>query len=130
MTNIFVIYEAAMCCSSGVCGPSPDQSLLELQDTLDKIRKMGAVVDRYSITGNPKKFRENQEVVKLIQEHQVKALPITTYNGKVFKVAGYPSFDEFKSRLNTLVKGQIAIHLEPSTEGGCCSGQNSCDRLK
>ncbi len=32
-TNKLVIYESAMCCSSGVCGPRPNSSLIDLHDT-------------------------------------------------------------------------------------------------
>jgi hypothetical protein len=123
----FIIYESAMCCSSGVCGPSPDKSLIELQDALDKLKDMGAVVERYSITGNPKKFRENPDIIKIMQQHQIKALPITTCDGKVVKMGSYPSMNEFKGYL-----GDGNIEVTAPVEGktgseGCCAGENSCD---
>ena len=127
MTNSFIIYESAMCCSSGVCGPNPDKSLIELQDALDKLKDMGAKVERYSITGNPKKFRENPEVVKLIQEHQIKALPITTYNGRVIKIGVYPSLAELKDLAQVGDKGNPVIKLKFVEDEGCCSGKTSCD---
>lgn len=96
----FIIYESAMCCSSGVCGSDPDKSLIALQEALDALKGMGAKVERYSITGSPKKFRENWEIIKLMQEHQIKALPITTCDGKVVKMGSYPSIDEFKKYLD------------------------------
>ena len=95
MTKI-VIYEAAMCCSSGVCGPSPDKSLIELQDTIDKVRGMGCEVERFSITQHPGKFRENPAIIKIIREQQVKALPVTTYEGQIIKVGAYPGLDELR----------------------------------
>jgi len=139
MNNNLVIYESAMCCSSGVCGPSPDQSLIELQDTLEKMKEMGAKVERYTITGNPKKFRENAEVIKLMQERQIKALPITTFNGTVIKVSGYPNIDELKkyfqdSNADLPIAAERKIGSEACCAGqettgneGCCAGQNSCD---
>jgi hypothetical protein len=134
-----IIFETAMCCSSGVCGPNPDKSLIELQDALDKLKGMGAKVERFSITGSPKKFRENPEIIKIMQERQIKALPITTCDGKVVKIGSYPSIDEFKKYV-----GNGDIELAASAEGstasqvccsgqettgneGCCAGQNSCD---
>ena len=125
MTKSFIIYESAMCCSSGVCGPNPDKSLIELQDALDKLKVMGAKIERYSITGNPKKFRENPEIVKLIQEKQIKALPITTFNGRVIKIGAYPTLAELESMVQGGGKGNPV--LEPSEDEGCCSGKNSCD---
>jgi len=135
----FVIYESAMCCSSGVCGPSPDKSLIELQDALDKLKEMGAKVERYSITGSPKKFRENPNVIKLMQDHQIKALPIITCDGKVVKMGGYPSIDEFKiyieggsTELQVSAEGKNGSAVccsgqETNSSEGCCAGQNSCD---
>ncbi len=97
MKNKFVIYDPPMCCSTGVCGPNPDQALINLQDTLEKVRKMGAEVERYLITQSPQAFRDNPEIIKLIQEQQLKALPITTCDGKVVKTGAYPTLKEFET---------------------------------
>ena len=139
MNTKIIIYEAAMCCSSGVCGPNPDKSLIALQDVLDKLKDMGAKVERYSITGSPKKFRENQDVIKLMQDHQIKALPITTCDGKVVKMGSYPSMDEFKIYMEAgSIESQVSAEgingsaeccsgQETNGNEGCCAGENSCD---
>lgn len=100
MKNKIAIYDPPMCCSSGICGPNPDQELIDLQDTLEKIKKMGAEVERYLITQSPEKFKENPDIIKLIQEQQLKALPITTCNEKIVKIGAYPTFEEFKKFIN------------------------------
>lgn len=100
MKTKIVIYDPPMCCSSGVCGPNPDQTLINLQDTLEKIKKLGAEVERYLITQSPQKFKENPVVIKLIQEQQLKALPITTCNEKIVKTGAYPTLEEFKKFVN------------------------------
>ncbi len=33
------IYEGAMCCSTGVCGPSPDEELMRVSTLVDKLVK-------------------------------------------------------------------------------------------
>lgn len=123
MTKI-TIYESAMCCSSGVCGPNPDKSLIDLQDTIEKIREMGCEVERFSITQHPKKFRENPAIIKLIQEHQIKALPVTTYEGQIFKVGTYPSLGELQGVISE--NKPIPAFTLPADEG-CCSGKTHCD---
>ena len=127
MSKKIVIYESAMCCSSGVCGPSPDRALLDLQDTLEEIKKMGSEVERYSITLNPKKFRENPQVIKLIQEQQLKALPITTFDENVVKSGGYPTLEELKKLLKDGVVPSPVVAEETTSEEGCCAGQDFCD---
>lgn len=96
MKTKIVIYDPPMCCSTGVCGPNPDQSLIDLQDTLKKVKKLGVEVERCLITQSPHKFRENPAIIKLIQEKQLKALPITTCNEKIVKTGAYPTFEEFE----------------------------------
>jgi hypothetical protein len=124
-----IIYESAMCCSSGVCGPSPDQTLIGLQDTLDDIAKAGVVVERHSITQQFKKFMENIQVIKLIQEQQLKALPITTFGGNVVKVGRYPSREELQALLNADGKAKecYAAQTDAAKPEECCTGKDYCD---
>ena len=128
-TTKITIYETAMCCTSGVCGPSPDQTLIDLQDILGGITKSGVVVERYSITQNPKKFMENPKVIKLIQEQQLRALPITILNGNVIKVGSYPTREELQALLNTSVKTKESPVAQANTANPeeCCSGKDYCD---
>lgn len=100
MQGKFVIYDPPMCCSTGVCGPNPDQGLIELQDTLAALKTEGIEVKRYIITQSPEKFKENPQVIKLIQEQQLKVLPITTMNGTIVKKGGYPTLEEFRKFIN------------------------------
>lgn len=100
MQSKFVIYDPPMCCSTGVCGPNPDESLIKLQDTLTALKDKGIEVERFIITQSPEKFKENPQVIKLIQEQQLKVMPITTMNGAIVKTGSYPSLEEFKKFIN------------------------------
>lgn len=101
MQSKFIIYDPPMCCSTGVCGPNPDQILIKLQDTVAELKKVGVEVERYIITQSPEKFKENPQVIKLIQEQQLKVLPVTTFNGTIVKTGGYPTLEEFKKFSNS-----------------------------
>lgn len=96
MNKKIIIYDSPMCCSSGVCGPNPDQTLIEFQDTYTKLKQSGYDIERYIITQSPEKFKENPKVIKLIQEQQLKVLPITTVDGTVVKTAVYPTAQELE----------------------------------
>lgn len=97
MKNKIIIYDPPMCCSSGVCGPSPDQTLIDFQDTYTKLKQSGQDIERYLITQSPEKFKENPQIIKLIQEQQLKVLPITTVNNKVVKTGSYPTGKELQN---------------------------------
>jgi len=100
MNKKIVIYDPPMCCSSGVCGPNPNQMLMDFQNILEEVRRMGLMVERYIITQSPEKFRENPQVIKMIQEHQLNALPITAVDGIIVKSGSYPTLEEFKKFIN------------------------------
>ena len=46
------IYEGAMCCSTGVCGVSPDEELMRVSSLVDKINKSGAKIERGKYPSN------------------------------------------------------------------------------
>lgn len=94
MTSKITIYEPTLCCSSGVCGPNPDQALIRLQDTIARIKEMGVQTERFTITSHPREFTRNPEVMKLLQSKQLEVLPITEIDGKIIKTGSYPTLEE------------------------------------
>ena len=100
MSKKVIIYDPPMCCSSGVCGPNPDKTLIVFQDTFTNLKKSGNDIERYIITQSPEKFKENPMIIKLIQEQQLKVLPITTLDGVVVKTGSYPTGNELKNYFN------------------------------
>ncbi len=93
------IYDPPMCCSTGICGPSVDDNLVKLSENLELLKNRGIEVERYMITQQPLKFRENQSVFDLIKEKGKEVLPITTVNGKVIKTGIYPTLEEMEKEL-------------------------------
>ncbi len=94
------IFDPPMCCPTGICGPTIDQTLLDLNEMVMALQSQGISVARYQMTSHPHVFLSNAEVMKLMREQQMAALPITVVRGKVFKTHAYPSLEEVKTHLN------------------------------
>jgi hypothetical protein len=94
------IFDPPMCCPTGMCGPTIDQTLLDLNEMILALQAQGFVVARYQMTSHPNAFLNNAEVMKLVLEKQMEALPITVVHGKVIKTQAYPSLEEVKTYLN------------------------------
>lgn len=96
--NTLIIYEGAMCCSTGVCGPEPDKTLIEFNQTLKRLQEefKDLGITRASISFNVKMFLENKEIFQLVKEKGQEVLPITTVNGKIIAQQRYLKFDELK----------------------------------
>jgi hypothetical protein len=90
-----------MCCTTGLCGPSVDEHLVQLNEDLKRLQgeEPGMIVERYAINQQPFKFRDNADVYKLVTGNGKKILPVTTVDGKVLKTMSYPSYDEMKIAL-------------------------------
>jgi len=94
------IFDPPMCCPTGVCGPTLDQTLLDVNDMILSLKAAGVSVERYQMTSYPAAFLNNADVMRLVREQQMAALPITVVRGQVIKVGAYPTLDEVESHLN------------------------------
>lgn len=89
-----VIYDPAMCCSTGVCGPSPDPNLIRVAADLDRLAKSGIEVRRYNLSQQPDAFVQNAEVHKVLNREGLLGLPIIIVDDKVRLVGAYPTTAE------------------------------------
>ena len=117
------IYEGPMCCSTGVCGPSPDEELMRVSTLVDKLRKSGANIDRYNLTNNTKEFVENKTINSLLNEKGEDILPIVMVDDEVVMTGKYPSNEEF---YELLFLSDDAKEGASNDGGSCCSGSGCC----
>jgi hypothetical protein len=97
-------FDPPMCCPTGLCGPTIDQTLLDMNEMIQTLQRENLRVERYQMTSHPNAFLGNAEVMKLVCEKEMTALPITVVRGKVIKVGAYPTSDEIRTALNGTAK--------------------------
>lgn len=117
------IYEGPMCCSTGVCGPSPDEELMRVSSLVDKLRKSGASIDRYNLTNNTKEFVDNKTINRLLEEKGEDVLPVVMVDDGVVMTGKYPSNEEF---YELLFLSDEAKEETNNDSGSCCSGSGCC----
>lgn len=88
------IYDPAMCCSSGLCGPALDPVLVRMNDAVMALKKQGVEVARYNLAQQPKDFMDNKTVAELLQKKGKNVLPITIVDGRMFKTGEYPLYED------------------------------------
>lgn len=118
------IYDPAMCCSTGVCGPSIDQELLRVSTLVDSLTKNGANITRYNLSSQPQAFISNEEVNRLLREDN-DILPITMVDGNVVKTKSYLTNKEFSFYTGMIIVSQpiqetACCSTEEAQTGGCC----------
>lgn len=88
------IYDPAMCCSSGLCGPTLDPVLVKMNDTVLALKKQGIEVERFNLAQQPKAFMDNETIAELIRKNGKKVLPVVVVNGGIFRTGEYPSYED------------------------------------
>ena len=93
------IYDPAMCCSSGLCGPSLDPVLVKMNETVLALKKQGVQVERFNLAQQLKEFAANKAVADLLRKKGKKLLPVTLINGEVFRTGEYPAYEDICAAL-------------------------------
>lgn len=90
-----IIFDPAMCCPTGVCGPSVDPELLRVSRVINRLKRNDVIVERHNLTNNPQIFIENKTINELLNKEGVDVLPITMVDGILAKTKAYPTDQEF-----------------------------------
>lgn len=124
------IYDPALCCSSGACGPAPDQALAAFAGALERLKSTGVAVRRYNLAQEPLAFANRPEVKAALEERGEAGLPLVFVDGAPRFQGEYPSAEllsealgiEAKTRPSAFVKAQA-----PRIAGsGCCDSATGC----
>ena len=125
------IYEAALCCDTGVCGVDVDQSLVTITADVRGLQELGVDIERHNLAGNPTAFTDDKTVRGFMHTVGSKGLPLTVVDGATVATGSYLD----RSRLLELAGVAVApeapaarleLGLIEKVSGGCCGGTGSC----
>jgi len=120
LAGMIQVYDPAMCCSTGLCGPGVDPALLQIARDLRALEAQGATVHRLGLSQEPGAFAANPRVTGLMQAFGDGALPATLVNGEVLVHGRYPTRDEL---IGALARWPSSIDRAGS---GCTPGSGCC----
>lgn len=120
MAKKISVYDPAMCCSTGVCGPSVDPKLTAFAADLDWLKAQGTEVERFNLAQQPQAFVESATVAAELQK-DADCLPLVLLDGEIVARGFYPD----RAALAKLcgVKFEAQDNAAPSCgckPGKCC----------
>ncbi|MGO9080282.1 MAG: arsenic metallochaperone ArsD family protein, partial [Streptosporangiaceae bacterium] len=74
---VIKVYEPALCCSTGVCGPDLDQALVIFTADVGYLRGAGADISRHNLASDPAAFAGNDAVRSFLEVAGSEGLPLT-----------------------------------------------------
>ncbi len=115
------VFDPAMCCSSGVCGPKVDPKLVQFASDIAWLKLQGIPVQRHNLSQEAAAFVANHLVRDLLTERGEVALPLVLSGGKVVVAGRYPDRPELAALFG------LSPTAEPTAEeSSCCSGSSCC----
>lgn len=124
------IYEPALCCESGVCGPESDASLVTVTADVRRLKDLGADIERHNLAADPTAFIQDDTVRGFMHTVGSKGLPLTVVDGVTVAIGSYPSRDQLLSyagiddpTIVTPARSDLGVTAKP---GGCCGSASGC----
>ena len=116
------VFDPALCCSSGVCGPETDPALVTFAADADWAKKQGANIERFNLAQQPLVFAQNETVKGFLARSGKDSLPLILVDGEVALAGRYPTRDELArwAGLNA-----DAAQAAPASSC-CCGNQKQC----
>jgi AhpD family alkylhydroperoxidase len=84
------VFDPAMCCSTGVCGPSVDPALARFAGDVEWLSARGVAVERFNLAQQPGAFAEREIVRDALREKGEDCLPLIVADGEIVSAGSYP----------------------------------------
>lgn len=110
--SVIRVFEPALCCNTGVCGPELDQELVDFTAAVNALKDRGVDIERSNLASDPSLFAQNPVVVNFLQTAGSEGLPLTLVDDVTVLTGRHPRLDE-------LVR--YAGLVDEALAGGCCS---------
>lgn len=116
------VFDPAMCCSTGVCGPSVNQALPQLAADLEWLRSLGVQVERFGLAQQPAAFRDNFAVRETLAQDGVGCLPLFRVDNVTVSKGVYPT------RMQLAEWVGLTVPPTAQTNSCCCQGSGQSSR--
>lgn len=118
------IFDKAMCCSTGVCGPQVDPVLPKFAADLEWLQSQGHDVKRFNLAQEPAEFAQHATVEKLLADEGVECLPLVLVDDRVVSRSDYPSRENLALWTGTALQPKTSLPV--ASQSDCCGGESGC----
>lgn len=110
------VFDPAMCCSTGVCGPDPDQALIDFASDFDWLKAHGVPAERWNLANQPMAFVLNHKASAFLKAKGSDALPLILVDNEERLSGRYPTRSELSEWFGIpLTACERARELEKTT---------------
>jgi AhpD family alkylhydroperoxidase len=110
------VYDPAMCCSTGVCGPAVDPRLPRFAADLEWLAEKGVSVERFNLAQQPEAFAANGQVKQALEAEGTDCLPIVLVNGVIVGKGAYPEREQLARWTRVQTEGAKSMYTAAVAE--------------
>lgn len=120
VTASIEVFDPAMCCSTGVCGPSVDPELARFESDLRWLGAQGVAVTRHNLAQEPGEFVARPLVAAMMAAGGEDVLPIVLVDGKLRSSGTWLTRADLAGSVGITVPAVGGDLLAP-TRDACCA---------
>ena len=112
------VFDPAMCCSTGVCGPSVPPALARFAGDLEWLAGQGVEVTRYNLAHEPQAFVASEPARAALAERGEEALPLILVDGEPVSSGRYPYRSELAGWAGVPIpRRRVRLTMAPPASG-------------
>lgn len=126
--QVLRVFEPALCCNTGVCGPELDEDMVAFTADLEYLRGLGVDIARHNLANDPGAFAVTPAVSAFLRVAGSAGLPLVLVDGVTVVTGRYPTRAELARfaglDLGTDTGGprrDLGLSEVGSSQGGCCA---------
>ena len=127
------VFEPALCCNTGVCGPDLDQALVDFTADLNHLQSQGVDIERHNLANDPTAFAIDDTVRSFLKVAGSDGLPLTLVDGVAVATGTYPTRDQLLKfagvdTAQPIVPARTTLlgQFDAPTDTGCGCGPEGC----
>ena len=99
------VFDPALCCPTGVCGPNVDPKLVQFAADLEWLKNQGVKVERYNLAQQPDKFAACKPITDAMALAGDLCLPMILADGEIVCRNNYPDRTELAALAGVIAGG-------------------------
>lgn len=92
--KVIEIFDPALCCPTGLCGPNINPELLRIAVVLETLKRKGVQILRHNLRDEPQLYVSNKIVNDYLMKHGAEGLPVTLVDNQVAISGSYPTTEQ------------------------------------
>jgi arsenite-transporting ATPase len=120
------VFEPALCCTTGVCGPDVDQALVDFTADVEHVRPQGADITRHNLAQDPLAFAQDETVRSFLEVAGSEGLPLTVVDGVTVLTGAYPTRDQLVKYAGLTGHAVPQLTVLGDTSAACGCGPGGC----